>query len=121
LNAKLANKMNRAYAWEIGNYDNMQGIPWIWEVPTLVMGISMSRSMGKDGNTVVAASACMQVASASHEALSCMQMAQVLKIQSRSDVVEDHIMRSITKVREVVTRKGRAISVCSYTQCLPLF
>jgi hypothetical protein len=99
MNTKLANKMNRACAWEIGGYANRQGIPWISEVPTLIFGLATSRGMGKEAPTLVAASASV----ASLDAHSCMQLAQVLKIQSKSDVVEDHIMLSITKVRELVT------------------
>jgi hypothetical protein len=55
------------------------------------MGLSMSRGAGKDSLTAVAASALLGVKPG-------MRMAQVLRIQSQPDIVEDHIMRAITKV-----------------------
>jgi hypothetical protein len=57
------------------------------------MGLSMSRGAGKDSLTAVAASALLGVMPGMH-----MRMAQVLRIQSQPDIVEDHIMRAITKV-----------------------
>ncbi len=42
VNAKLSSTTDKAHAWEI-YYDSRKGIPWIRDVPTFVMGISISR------------------------------------------------------------------------------
>lgn len=40
-NTKLYNVCNKAHAWQVSSNQGV-GVPWVCEVPTLVIGISLS-------------------------------------------------------------------------------
>eukprot|EP00978_Attheya_sp_CCMP212_P040323 scaffold218766_cov50-Attheya_sp.AAC.2 len=78
----------RSRAWNTA-FDSKNGIPWVAETPTLVMGIHLSHGLGTDTTTCVAATGCLDNG--------CMQMAQELKVQPKSDIVGSLLMQEITK------------------------
>ena len=79
VNAKLSSASNSAQAWQT-YYDNVKGIPWIRDVPTFVMGISISNTLGQNAVSVISGSVCLDS--------SCMRMAQDVKIQSKTELID---------------------------------
>ncbi len=67
VNAKLSSSLNSAHAWST-HHDNMEGITWIRDAPTFVMGISLSNTLGQNAVSIIGASACLDS--------SCMRFAQ---------------------------------------------
>jgi hypothetical protein len=61
----------------------------------MVMGISLSRAPGQDCKTAVVASVCLDGPS--------MQMAQDLRVQESSGIVERKTMEFLTKVRSALS------------------
>jgi len=89
VNAKLSNSCNKAVAWGTNSAAGSEGIPWVKEVPTLVMGISVSNGLGTDTISVISASACL------HQ--SCMQFAQDVKVQTKTELIDDTILKDLVK------------------------
>jgi len=92
VNAKLSNSCNRAFAWgtsHMGQTGPNGGIPWVGEVPTLVMGISVSNGVGQETISIISASACLDVG--------CMQFAQDVKVQTKTELIDDTILKDIVK------------------------
>lgn len=69
------------------------------------------KGIGKDSETVVAASACLDDG--------CMQMAQTLEVQKKSDIVEESIMIQIIRVRVIVHNVLVLVVVCTLTAKIP--
>lgn len=89
VNAKLSSASNSAQAWQT-YYDNVKGIPWIRDVPTFVMGISISNTLGQNAVSVISGSVCLDS--------SCMRMAQDVKIQSKKeDLIDGSILEDLTR------------------------
>ena len=88
------NSYNKAKAWVTKVPSSLQmadyGIPWVNELPTLVIGISLSHGLGQDSITVVGASVGLD------ETL--MQIAQLCRVQSKSGIIAPDIMKNLTKV-----------------------
>jgi len=89
VNAKLSNSCNRAVAWGTSAERGSEGIPWVKEVPTLVIGISVSNGVGTDTISVIAASACLHY--------SCMQFAQAVNVQTKTELIDDTILKDLVK------------------------
>lgn len=93
MNAKLSSYSNKAHAWSTQHNDNgkyIDGIPWISEpVPTFVVGFSISNTMGMDAVSVIAAAACLDS--------SCMRVAEDVRIQSKTEIIDENILISLTK------------------------
>lgn len=93
VNAKLSNLLNSAQAWETlfpneeGIYE--KGITWIREVPTFVMGISISNTLGQNAVSVIGGSVCLDS--------SCMRMAQDVKVQSKTELIDSSILEDLTR------------------------
>jgi len=87
------NSSNNARAWRISvpGYSN-DGIPWVNEVVTMVIGITLSHSLGNNNqsNSVVGATVCLD-----HH---LMQMSQICGLQSKSSLVSADTMSTLTKV-----------------------
>ena len=76
------NSKNKAYAWATSPNNAIpgqrsHGIPWINEIPTLVIGISFSHGLGEESITVVGASVGLDPC--------LMQFAQLCKVQKKSE------------------------------------
>jgi hypothetical protein len=82
VNAKLSNSLNEAHSWKTAD------LPWISEVPTLIMGFYMSSAQGQDSPMVVAAAV----------SLNGMEMAQDYRIQKKSPIIAECIMIDLVKV-----------------------
>ena len=97
VNAKLANAVNSARGWTTspanGLSEGIEGISWIGETATLVMGISIANSLGfgDDSVSVITASAALDSG--------CMQFAQEVCICSKTEVIASSILRFLVKVR----------------------
>lgn len=94
VNAKLSNSINRACAWRTSSPilqqpQQSEGIPWVSEVPTLVLGISISSGYGRDTFSVIAMSACLDKG--------CMQFAQDVQIQTKTELIDRTILTELTK------------------------
>jgi len=86
------NKWNNGRAWKtyhISNGQKIEGIPWINEAPTMVIGIDASHGLGQDSISVIAGSVGLDPG--------CMQFAQALRIQSKSPRICKTVMKSIVK------------------------
>jgi len=88
VNAKLANSANQGRAWDTASCGH-DHIPWMSEVPTLVMGISLSSGLGSDSTSIVSGSACLDKG--------CMQFAQDVKIQTKTELIDGETLISLTK------------------------
>jgi hypothetical protein len=88
VNAKLSSISNKAHVWST-HHGTMEGIPWVRDVPTFVMGISISNTLGQHGVSIISASVCLDS--------SCMRFAQDVKIQSKTEVIDESILEDITK------------------------
>uniref|UniRef100_A0A7S4IPA8 Piwi domain-containing protein n=2 Tax=Odontella aurita TaxID=265563 RepID=A0A7S4IPA8_9STRA len=76
VNTKLADKVNQGRAWDTHfrrtpSQPLTSHIPWVHEVPTLVIGLGCSKGIGQDSVTVIGASAALDT--------NCMIMAQDMK------------------------------------------
>ena len=100
MNAKLANRENKGQAWTISPSDlgcATAGLTWCDEVKTMVLGISISNSVGSyDSYSVISVSATVDS--------SCMNFAQAFSVCTRTEIIDDKILSSLTKV------SGRTIS-----------
>jgi len=81
---------NQARAWNISVPRISDGIPWVNEVPTMVIGISLSHGLGQNSISVIGAAVALD--------LHMMQMAHVARVQSKSTLVSSDIMLTLTKV-----------------------
>jgi hypothetical protein len=87
VNAKLSSITNKAHVWST-HHGIMEGIPWVRDVPTFVMGISISNTLGQHAVSIISASICLDS--------SCMRFAQDVKIQSKTEVIDESILEDIT-------------------------
>jgi hypothetical protein len=87
VNAKLSSISNKAHVWST-HHGTMEGIPWVRDVPTFVMGISISNTLGQHAVSIISASICLDS--------SCMRFAQDVKIQSKTEVIDESILEDIT-------------------------
>jgi hypothetical protein len=96
VNTKLFSKITKARAWNIkvGNVEG--GIPWLNEVPTMVMGLSLTRAGGAVSKTVVTGSVSLD----SKDSAATIQIAQDVRIQSSTSVVTRENMYNMTKVSD---------------------
>ena len=88
VNAKLSNVMNQGRCWTT-QFDGREGVPWICEAPTFVIGISISNTLGNNAVSMIAASTCLDS--------TCMRFAQDIRIQSKTEVIDEAILVDITK------------------------
>ena len=93
VNAKISNHWNQAHAWTISTISrglNEIGITWVREIPTMVLGISISNSLGQeDAVSVVCASATLDG--------SCMRLAQDVRVCSKTETVDGTILISLVE------------------------
>jgi hypothetical protein len=93
VNAKMSNHWNKAHAWTIFQKPLNgagAGITWVQEVPTLVMGLSISNSLGQeDAISVICASAALDE--------SCMRLAQDVRVCSKTETVDGAILISLVE------------------------
>jgi len=98
LNTKLSSATNQARAWSTchnatsqhGQGRMLEGIPWISEVPTLVVGYTFVRGMGRESLTVVGGSVCLDKF--------CVQMGHAVEIQRKEgECVTSTRMKSMCK------------------------
>jgi ribosomal protein S17 len=93
INAKLANSINMAHSWKITAYKGLQqGLPWIAEVPTIILGLALTKGSGKDSKTVVVGSVALV-----DESGSCLRNGFSVQLQSRPDVIEPRVFKEIIK------------------------
>jgi hypothetical protein len=92
VNAKLASNSKKAHAWST-HHGGHRGMPWLRDegTPTFVMGISTSNTLGQDALSVVTASAALDYNR------DCMQFAQDVRIQSRTEIIDGSILVDLTK------------------------
>lgn len=88
VNAKMSSILNEARAWNT-SHNRCEGIPWVGEVPTFVMGISISNTLGQSAVSMISASASLDS--------SCMRFAQDLKIQSKTEIIDSSVLADLTK------------------------
>ena len=88
VNAKMSNILNEAKVWNTC-YKGMEGIPWIGEVPTFVMGISISNTLGQSAVSIISGSVCLDS--------SCMRYAQDFKIQTKAEIIDSSLLTDLTK------------------------
>ncbi len=93
VNAKLSSVVNAGQVWDTyypnDNGIDQQGIPWVRDVPTFVMGISTSNTLGQNAVSIISASACLDQ--------SCMRMAQDVKVQNKTELINGSILEDITR------------------------
>ena len=88
------NTSNNALAWNTSfTLESGNGIPWIKETPTLVIGISLSHGLGQDSITIIGASVGLGD--------SLMQLGQLFRVQAKSDLIAPKIMIDIIKVNRI--------------------
>jgi len=88
MNTKLMNVYNQGRGWNtISNGKN--GIAWISEAPTMVMGVDMSHGIFQEAASVIGGSVCLDEG--------CMQLAQTMRVTSKSHTIPFEIMSDITK------------------------
>jgi len=87
----MSNHWNQAHAWTISSQGlNEIGITWVRQIPTMVLGISISNSLGQeDSISVVCASATLDG--------SCMRLAQDVRVCSKSETVDGAILISLVE------------------------
>ena len=92
VNAKLCNLFDLSRGWRTKTYGGAEGITWVGEVPTLVMGISVSNSIGGGDDTVsvITATACLDP--------DCMQFAQEVRISSKTEIIARETLSDLVKV-----------------------
>ena len=108
MNAKLSNAGNKAKAWtaspNAGNKAEAwtaspkdlrrvgeEGITWVNETSTMVLGISLSNSIGAhDSYSVIGASATLDD--------SCMNFAQSVYACTRTEIIDNDTLAGLTKV-----------------------
>ena len=95
MNAKLSNVGNKAKAWTTSPGDlrrvGKKGITWVNETSTMVLGISLSNSIGAhDSYSVIGASATLDD--------SCMNFAQSVYACTRTELIDNTILAGLTKV-----------------------
>lgn len=88
VNAKLSSISNGAHAWST-HHHNVEGIPWVREAPTFVLGLSISNTLGQHAISIISASACLDS--------SCMRFAQDIKIQTKTEIIDDSVLIDLTK------------------------
>eukprot|EP00559_Dactyliosolen_fragilissimus_P005779 CAMPEP_0184858258 /NCGR_PEP_ID=MMETSP0580-20130426/3389_1 /TAXON_ID=1118495 /ORGANISM="Dactyliosolen fragilissimus" /LENGTH=1354 /DNA_ID=CAMNT_0027354333 /DNA_START=16 /DNA_END=4080 /DNA_ORIENTATION=+ len=88
VNAKLANSANLGRAWGTAGGSN-NDITWVNEVPTMVVGISISNGYGQDSISVICGSVCLD--------RGCMQFAQDVKIQTKTELVDKSTLIDLVK------------------------
>ena len=99
LNAKLANAANRACAWKTSFAMNgalgtlHEGITWINEAPTMVIGVVCSSGPGQDYVSVVYGSAALDA--------NCTHIVQEMKIHNKNELFGRSILRDIIKALAV--------------------
>ena len=92
---KLSNAVNRACAWETSFTINStlgtlnEGIPWINENPTMVIGVGCSSGMGQESVSVVCGSATPDV--------NCIYIVQEMKTQNKNELFDHSILKDIIK------------------------
>ena len=96
INAKLSNIDNSARGWTTtpnGELNAIAGVTWIKEVHTLVLGISISNSLGHGDDivSVISASASLDEG--------CMKFAQEVRVCTKTEVIPDSILSYLVKVR----------------------
>jgi len=89
VNTKLSNKSNKARAWNT-SHGVIEGLPWMHEAPTLVLGFAISQELGQGIRSVLVG----------HVALDrdCMQLAPHTSVlQSKSGIIPNDIFEEMTK------------------------
>mmetsp|Transcript_2889 Transcript_2889/g.6223 ORF Transcript_2889/g.6223 Transcript_2889/m.6223 type:complete len:791 (-) Transcript_2889:680-3052(-) len=93
VNAKLASSLNEARAWNTGYLGQgevfEEGIPWVAEVPTLVIGVTTSSGVGQNAITMVCGSVGLDTG--------CMQVAQDARTQARHELIHSSVLKDIIK------------------------
>lgn len=88
VNAKLSNTTNQAQTWSTA-CDGTEGIHWIQEAPTFVMGLSISNTLGQHANSIIGGSVCLDKY--------CMRLAQEVKVQTKTEMIDGTILVDLTK------------------------
>jgi len=87
-NTKLMNVYNQGRVWNTV-HDGRNGLAWIAEAPTMVIGVDLSHGILHESVTVIGASVCLDEG--------CMQLAQTMRVTSKSHTIPFEIMYDITK------------------------
>lgn len=96
INAKMSNMDNTARGWTTTSTElHKIGVTWINEVPTMVLGISMSNSLGHGDDivSVISVSASLDDG--------CMKFAQEVRICTKTEVIPDSILSNLVKVSRI--------------------
>eukprot|EP00571_Detonula_confervacea_P016014 CAMPEP_0172307988 /NCGR_PEP_ID=MMETSP1058-20130122/8723_1 /TAXON_ID=83371 /ORGANISM="Detonula confervacea, Strain CCMP 353" /LENGTH=1152 /DNA_ID=CAMNT_0013020311 /DNA_START=101 /DNA_END=3559 /DNA_ORIENTATION=- len=95
MNAKLSTIYDKAVSWtsmcDGGSGDDQ--LPWVGDVPTMVIGVGMVHGMGKSAKSIVATSLCLDSG--------CMRLSLSCFIQKKSeknsDIISVGVMKDIIK------------------------
>mmetsp|Transcript_54670 Transcript_54670/g.116171 ORF Transcript_54670/g.116171 Transcript_54670/m.116171 type:complete len:233 (-) Transcript_54670:868-1566(-) len=92
INAKLSTIYDKAVSWTSENEGpgDRGALPWVGEVPTLVVGVGMVHGMGYSNKSVVSASLCLDSG--------CMRLSHSCFIQKKDDIISDGVMKDIIQV-----------------------
>ena len=91
----MSNVGNKAKAWTTSPEDlrsvGEEGITWVNEINTMVLGISLSNSKGANNSySVIGVSATLND--------SCMNFAQSVYACTRTEIIDNAILAELTKV-----------------------
>jgi hypothetical protein len=89
LNTKLTNSINNATAWTLDHPTD--GLIWMKEASTLLMGLSTISGQGQAGTTYVVGSACLDKFG--------MRCCQDIRVQTRGSFIAQDLLLELTKVR----------------------
>lgn len=93
MNAKLSTIYDKAISWTSscdGGGSGVDKLPWVEDIPTLVVGVGMVHGMGIASKSIVAASLCLDSG--------CMRLSHSCFIQKKSDIISTVIMKDIIKL-----------------------
>jgi len=91
INAKLASSVfDITRAWTTSFDDRPDsGLPWVYEVPTLVIGITTSSGIGQNALSVISGSVGLDAG--------MMQMGQDVRTQAKSEMINPLVLKGIVK------------------------
>ncbi len=88
VNGKLSNISNEARVWST-YHDDAEGIPWLRDAPTFVMGLSISNTHGQNSNSVICGTVGLDAC--------CIRFGQDARIQTKTEIIEPTTLVALTK------------------------
>lgn len=88
VNGKLSNISNEARVWST-YHDGVEGISWLRDAPTFVMGLSISNTVGYESNSVICGTVGLDNC--------CIRFAQDARIQTKTEIIEPTTLVALTK------------------------